>query len=56
LLEINKDACISGGYLPEDILELLKPFNYSFSEIGLRGSLSTVTELPDFCNILAVPQ
>lgn len=56
LLEINKDACISGGYLPEDILALLKPFNYSFSKIGLRGSLSKVSELPDFCNILATPQ
>ncbi|MDR7130458.1 FkbM family methyltransferase [Algoriphagus sp. 4150] len=56
LLEINKDACIAGGYLPEDILALLKPFNYSFSKIGLRGSLSKVDELPDFCNILALPQ
>tara|TARA_R110000850_G_scaffold116505_6_gene232342 strand:- start:1436 stop:2275 length:840 start_codon:yes stop_codon:yes gene_type:complete len=56
LLEINKDACIAGGYLPEDILELLKPFNYSFSKIGLRGSLSKVDKLPDFCNILAIPQ
>lgn len=55
LLEINKDACIAGGYLPEDILELLKPFNYSFSKIGLRGSLSKVNSLPDFCNILATP-
>ncbi|WP_339869207.1 FkbM family methyltransferase [uncultured Algoriphagus sp.] len=55
LLEINKDACIAGGYLPEDILELLKPFNYSFSKIGLRGSLNKVDTLPDFCNILATP-
>lgn len=56
LLEINKDACIAGGYLPEDILGLLKPFNYSFSKIGLRGSLNKVDRLPDFCNILAIPQ
>ncbi len=56
LLEINKDACIAGGYLPEDILELLKPFEYSFSKIGLRGTLSKVDTLPDFCNILAIPQ
>ncbi|WP_057939945.1 FkbM family methyltransferase [Algoriphagus resistens] len=56
LLEINKDACIAGGYLPEDILELLKPFNYSFSKIGIRGSLSKIDQLPDFCNILATPQ
>jgi FkbM family methyltransferase len=56
LLEINKDACIAGGYMPEDILDLLKPFNYSFSKIGLRGSLSKVDVLPDFCNILATPQ
>lgn len=55
LLEINKDACIAGGYLPEDILELLKPYNYSFSKIGLRGSLNKVDTLPDFCNILAIP-
>lgn len=55
LLEINKDACVAGGYMPEDILELLKPFNYSFSKIGLRGSLSKVNVLPDFCNILATP-
>lgn len=55
LLEINKDACIAGGYQPEDILELLKPFNYSFSKIGLRGSLSKVDKLPDFCNVLATP-
>lgn len=56
LLEINKDACIAGGYQPDDILELLKPFQYSFSKIGLRGSLSKVDQLPDFCNILATPQ
>lgn len=56
LLEINKDACIAGGYLPEDILELLKPFKYTFSKIGLRGSLSKVDQLPNFCNILAIPQ
>lgn len=55
LLEINKDACIAGGYLPEDILSLLKPFNYSFSKIGLRGTLSKVDKMPDFCNILATP-
>ncbi|WP_192346627.1 FkbM family methyltransferase [Algoriphagus sp. Y33] len=56
LLEINKDACIAGGYLPEDILTLLKPFNYSFSKVGLRGSLSKVNQLPNFCNIVAIPQ
>ncbi len=56
LLEINKNACLAGGYLPDDILALLKPFNYSFSKIGLRGSLSKVDHLPDFCNILATPQ
>lgn len=55
MLEVNKDACIAGGYQPEDILDILKPFNYSFSKIGLRGSLSKVEKLPDFCNILAIP-
>lgn len=56
LLEINKDACIAGGYLPEDILELLAPLGYQVFVIGLRGSLREVSTLPDFCNILALPK
>ena len=54
LIDINKDACKSGGYEAEDILNFLTQFGYTFYKIGLRGKLSPITVLTEFCNILAV--
>ncbi|TVP51678.1 MAG: FkbM family methyltransferase [Mongoliibacter sp.] len=55
MIEINEEACIAGGYKPEDILNFLRPFGYEFYKIGLRGSLIKIQTVTDsFVNILAV--
>lgn len=56
LLEINREACKSGGYEAEDILELLQKYDYKFFQLGLRGKLTPIKMLPEFCNILALPR
>ena len=55
LLEINREACQSGGYEAEDILKFLDQYKYKFYQIGLRGKLIPVKVLPEFCNVLALP-
>lgn len=57
MIEINEEACIAGGYLPQDILDYLSAFGYEFQKIGLRGSLTKIQTVTDsFVNILAVPK
>jgi FkbM family methyltransferase len=54
MIEINREACLAGGYEPEDIFELLRPIGYTFEKIGLRGKRIPVKRVPkEFCNILA---
>ena len=54
LIEINSEACLAGGYEPEEIFEILRPLGYKFEKIGLRGKRIPVDKVPnEFCNILA---
>jgi len=54
MIEINKEACLAGGYEPEEIFELLRPLGYTFEKIGLRGKRIPIDHVPEeFCNILA---
>lgn len=54
MIEINREACLAGGYEPEEIFELLRPMGYTFQKIGLRGKCIPVDIVPtEFCNILA---
>jgi len=54
LIEINSEACLAGGYKPEEIFEILRPLGYRFEKIGLRGKRIPVDQVPkEFCNILA---
>lgn len=54
MIEINREACLAGGYEPEEIFELLRPLGYTFEKIGLRGKRVPVNQVPqEFCNILA---
>ncbi|WP_373523224.1 FkbM family methyltransferase [Aquiflexum sp.] len=54
MIEINREACLAGGYEPEEIFELLRPIGYTFEKIGLRGKRILINHVPkEFCNILA---
>ncbi|WP_373493944.1 FkbM family methyltransferase [Aquiflexum sp.] len=54
MIEINREACLAGGYEPEEIFELLRPMGYTFEKIGLRGKRIPIESVPpEFCNILA---
>ncbi|WP_194973140.1 FkbM family methyltransferase [Aquiflexum lacus] len=54
MIEINREACLAGGYEPEEIFELLRPMGYTFEKIGFRGKRIPVARVPqEFCNILA---
>jgi FkbM family methyltransferase len=54
MIEINREACLAGGYEPEEIFELLRPLGYTFEKIGLRGKRIPIDHVPkEFCNILA---
>lgn len=54
MIEINREACLAGGYEPEEIFDLLRPLGYTFEKIGLRGKRIPVSQVPqEFCNILA---
>lgn len=56
MIEINEEACIAGGYQPQDILDFLDGFGYEFYKIGLRGRLAKINTVTDsFVNIVALP-
>lgn len=57
IIEINKESCLSAGYAPEEIVDLLISMDYRLFVIGLRGRLTKLNRatLPAFCNLLAIP-
>lgn len=57
LLEINSQGCNSAGYAPGDIIHFLESHGYEIFLIELRGRLKRLDkdQIPEFCNILALP-
>jgi FkbM family methyltransferase len=56
MVEINKETYKTGGYVPGDVMDFFSKWNYAPHLIKKRGLVEKCTQLPDFGNVLFIPQ
>jgi FkbM family methyltransferase len=56
MIEINAETYQTAGYAPADVMDVFSRWNYLPHQIKKRGLLERCTALPDFGNVLFIPQ